>query len=142
MKKILCERIQNSHEEVTLQGVGVYFFLPRLTELFHGSQINLVAQAVAIGDQLYRFGGRKEIRFCDSISWVSQGTLVVKNSSANAGDTGDMGSIPSLEDPLEEDRATHPSIHAWRILWTEEPGGLQSMGSQRDGHDRSDLAST
>jgi len=39
------------------------------------------------------------------------------------------------EDPLEEDVATHPSILAWRILWTEEPGELQSMGSQRVGHD-------
>ena len=35
------------------------------------------------------------------------------------------------EDPLEEERATHFSILAWRIPWTEEPGGLQSMGSQR-----------
>ena len=34
------------------------------------------------------------------------------------------------EDPLEEGMATHSSILAWRILWTEEPGGLQSMGSQ------------
>ena len=34
------------------------------------------------------------------------------------------------EDPLEEGMATHPSILAWRILWTEEPGGLQSMGSK------------
>ena len=39
------------------------------------------------------------------------------------------------EDPLEEGIATHSSILAWRILWTEEPGGLQSMGSQRVGHD-------
>ena len=38
------------------------------------------------------------------------------------------------EDPLEEEMATHPRILAWRILWTEEPGGLQSMGSQRVGH--------
>ena len=44
------------------------------------------------------------------------------------------------EDPLEEDVATHPSILAWRILWTEEPGELQSMGSQRVGHDWSNLA--
>jgi len=45
--------------------------------------------------------------------------------------------IPSLgwEDPLEEGMATHSSILAWRILWTEEPGGLQSMGSQRLRHD-------
>ena len=35
--------------------------------------------------------------------------------------------------------ATHPSILAWRIPWTEEPGGLQSIGSQRVGHDQSDL---
>ena len=39
------------------------------------------------------------------------------------------------EDPLEEGRATHSSILAWRIPWTEEPGGLQSMGSQRVRHD-------
>ena len=38
------------------------------------------------------------------------------------------------EDPLEEARATHSSILAWRTPWTEEPGGLQSMGSQRVGH--------
>ena len=40
-----------------------------------------------------------------------------------------------LEDPLEEGMATHSSILAWKIPWTEEPGGLQSMGSQRAGHD-------
>ena len=39
------------------------------------------------------------------------------------------------EDPLEEEMATHSSILAWRIPWTEEPGGLQSMGLQRIGHD-------
>ena len=39
------------------------------------------------------------------------------------------------EDPLEKEMATHSSMLAWRILWTEEPGGLQSMGSQRAGHD-------
>ena len=38
------------------------------------------------------------------------------------------------EDPLEEEMATRSSILAWRIPWTEEPGGLQSMGSQRVGH--------
>ena len=39
------------------------------------------------------------------------------------------------EDPLEEGMATHSSILAWRDLWAEEPGGLQSMGSQRVRHD-------
>ena len=43
-----------------------------------------------------------------------------------------------LEDTLEKRMATHSSI-AWRILWTEEPGGLQSMGSQRGGHDVPDV---
>ena len=45
--------------------------------------------------------------------------------------------VPSLgeEDPLEEGMATHSSILAWRIPWTEEPGGLQSMMSQRVGPD-------
>ena len=39
------------------------------------------------------------------------------------------------EDPLEKKMATHSSVLAWRIPWTEEPGGLQSTGSQRVGHD-------
>ena len=45
--------------------------------------------------------------------------------------------VPSLhqEGPLEEEMATHSSVLAWRIPWTEEPGGLQSMGSQRVRHD-------
>ena len=39
------------------------------------------------------------------------------------------------EDPLEKEMATHSSILAWKISWTEEPGGLQSVGSRRVGHD-------
>ena len=39
------------------------------------------------------------------------------------------------EDPLVKGEATHPSVLAWRIPWTEEPGGLQSMGLPRVGHD-------
>ena len=39
------------------------------------------------------------------------------------------------DDPLKEEMATHSSIYAWKIPWIEEPGGLQSMGSQRVGHD-------
>ena len=41
----------------------------------------------------------------------------------------------SWEDPLEKEMATHSSIFAWKISWTEEPGGLQSMGLQRVGYD-------
>ena len=50
--------------------------------------------------------------------------LVVKNLPANTGDIRDPGLIPGLKDSLEEDMATHSSILAWRIPWTEEPGGL------------------
>ena len=52
-----------------------------------------------------------------------------------------MGLIPGLErslgwkDPMEEGMVTHSSILAWRIPWTEEPGGLPSIGLQRVGHD-------
>ena len=62
--------------------------------------------------------------------WVSQEMLVVKNPPVNAGDSRDTGSIPGSGSPLEEELATHSSIVAWEIPWTEEPGGLQSMGSQ------------
>ena len=61
---------------------------------------------------------------------ASQVTLVVKNLPANAGDVRDAGSVPGSGTSLEEGMATHSSILAWRILWTEEPGKLQSMGSQ------------
>ena len=49
-------------------------------------------------------------------------------------DIRDMGLILGWEDPLEEGMATHSGILAWTIPRTEEPGGLQSIGSQRAGH--------
>ena len=54
--------------------------------------------------------------------------ILVKNSPANAGDLRDSGSTPGPEDPLEEGTAAHSSVLAWRILWTEGPDRLQSMG--------------
>ena len=56
---------------------------------------------------------------------------MVKYLSANAEDTRDTGSIPGWRDPLEKEMATHSIILAWESPWTEEPGGLQSMGSQK-----------
>ena len=56
-----------------------------------------------------------------------------KESTSQAGDTGDPGLIPGFS-PLEEGMATHSGILAWRISWTEETGGLQSIGWQRVGH--------
>ena len=55
---------------------------------------------------------------------------------ANARDTRDTGSIPGLGRSLEKEMATHSSISCWKIPLTEEPGRLQSMESQRVGHDR------
>jgi hypothetical protein len=57
-------------------------------------------------------------------AWASQVMLVVKDQPANTGDIRDEGSIPGREDPLEEGMATHSSIPAWRIPWTEESGRL------------------
>ena len=54
---------------------------------------------------------------------------MIKNSPSSAGDLRDVGSL-GREDPLEEDMVTQSSILAWRIPWTEESRGLQSIGSQ------------
>ena len=73
---------------------------------------------------------------------------MVKNPPGDAGGAGDKGLLGLLgllgregdkgllgrEDPLEEEMTTHSSILAWRIPWTEGPGGLQSTGSQRIRH--------
>ena len=58
---------------------------------------------------------------------------VIKNLLAKAGNVVDMGLIPGQEDPLEEEMPTHSSILAWKIPWTEELGGLQSMGCEESG---------
>ena len=55
---------------------------------------------------------------------------MVKNPPANAGDMRDAIQSLGWEDPLEKGRATHSSFLAWEIPWTQEPGGLQSTGSQ------------
>ena len=57
---------------------------------------------------------------------------MVKNPPANAGDVRDLNSIPGLGRSLEEGMATHSSILAWRIPWTEEPGGLTKHIAQND----------
>ena len=59
---------------------------------------------------------------------------LVKNTPASAGDISGADSIPGSGRSLEEETATHSSILGWRIPWTEEPGGLQSMGLQRVRH--------
>ena len=60
---------------------------------------------------------------------------MVKNLPTNLGDIRDMGLIPGLGRAPGGGHATQSRILAWRIPYTEEPGGLQSMGSQRVVHD-------
>ena len=60
---------------------------------------------------------------------------MVKNPPANVRDISHMVQSLGQEDPLEEGMAIHSSILVWKIPWTKGPGGLQSIGSQRVGHD-------
>ena len=62
----------------------------------------------------------------------SPGGSAGKESACSA---GDLGAIAGWEDPLEEEKATHSSILAWKIPWTAKPGGLWCMGSQTVRHD-------
>ena len=59
---------------------------------------------------------------------------MVKGLPANAGDIRDAALIPESGRSPGGGYGNHSSVLAWRILWTEEPGGLQSTGSRRDGH--------
>ena len=63
--------------------------------------------------------------------WLSRGSVVKNLPTVQETQVQSLGQ----EDPLEEGVATYSSILAWRIPWTEEPGGLQSIGLQRVGHD-------
>ena len=67
-----------------------------------------------------------------SNKWASQVVLVAKNPLASTGDIRDMGS----EEPLKAGTTAHSRVLAWRIPWIEEPGGLQSIGSQRVRQDK------
>ena len=72
-----------------------------------------------------------------SMPWGFPGGFVIKNPSASARDAGDAGSSLEWmqEDLLGKEMTTHSSILVWEIPWSEETGGLQSMGSQRVGQD-------
>ena len=87
-----------------------------------------------------------EVVPCDLRDPVSQiglpWWLSGKEFACNTGAAGDMVWSLGQEDPLEEGMATHSTILAWRIPWTKEPGGPQSMGSQRVRHNWSDLTCT
>ena len=77
-------------------------------------------------------GVADKISVCAGSQVGFPGSSVSKESVCSA---GDLGLIPESERPLEKEMANHSSILAWKIPWTEEPSGLQSMGSQRVGHE-------
>ena len=68
------------------------------------------------------------------IKWSFPGGSDGKESACSAGDLGSTPGQPDQEDPLEKGMATHSSILAWRILWTEELSRIQFRGSQRVKH--------
>ena len=72
---------------------------------------------------------------CCLLYRASRVVLVVKNLPVSARDIRDAVGSMGQEDPLEEEMSTDSSIIAWRIPWKEEPGGLQSIASQRVRHD-------
>ena len=72
---------------------------------------------------------------------ASQEVILVKNPFANAGGIRDVGLIPGSGSSPGGGHATYSSILAWRISWTGEPDELELIGSQRGGHNKSDLAS-
>ena len=74
------------------------------------------------------------------VRWASQVALVVKNSPTDEGDVRTPSSIPASGSSPGGENGNWLQYLAWRIPWTEKPGGLQSTGSQRIGHDGSNLA--
>ena len=66
---------------------------------------------------------------------ICGGVLGGSDCEKSVSNAGEPGLIPGSGNPLQEGMATHSSTLAWRIPWTEEPGGLQSVESQRMGHD-------
>ena len=82
-------------------------------------------QALLVHSVTQRFGSDADL----TPRWLGG-----QESTCQKPETGDAGSIPGREDPLEEEMTTHSRILAWGIPWTEEPGRLQSTGLQRVGH--------
>ena len=87
-----------------------------------------------IGKQSLNHRATRDVQEVIKYLWLRQ-RLSSKESAYNARDTGDAVSIPESGRSLEEEMATHSSILAWRVPWTEEPGGLQFMR----GHKVSDM---
>ena len=116
-----------------------YHFKKGSISIFH-SIFSLTDSSVKFGFQtmmIYKWKALLCWLFTSLRLTASQVVLVVKNLPASTGDLRDMGQ----EDPWRRAwQPTHSSILAWRIPWTEKPGGLQSMGSQIVRHDLKQLS--
>ena len=93
-----------------------------------------------LSSELYNFYYTNSVKILLSayilnISYMPMGSPGRSDGKAPVCDAGDRVRSLGREDPLEKEMATHSSTLAWKISWTEEPGRLQSMGSQRVGHD-------
>ena len=99
----------------------------------HTKQQDALRTELLISRHSWLFGkniySEKEIMNCITVT-ILRGFPDGSDGKASACNVGDPGSIPGSGRSLEKEMATHSSIPAWRILWTEEPGGLQAMRSQ------------
>ena len=77
---------------------------------------------------------KQTIEIFEATVMLELGFPCSSNGKESACEAGDQGLILGWEVPLEKGMAIHSSVLAWRIPWTEEPGGLQSMGSQTVGY--------
>ena len=105
-----------------------YVYLTSTGYMIHGDIIGLMRNEM----RLCIFLCLNKISVLLSELVYTDGGLLSIESSCNSGDSG---SIPGSGDNLEKEMATHSGILAWRIPWTEEPDGLQSIGSQRVRYD-------
>ena len=132
----VCVNLFNIHPLISLIGINYYSSaVDACPDVLCTCTIPVYVDTMASKHQHLDFFAESFIWPPDKINGASLVVLVVKNLLANPGDIKDADSIPGQEDPLEEGMATHSSILAWRIPWTEEPGGLQNMWSQRVKHD-------
>ena len=90
---------------------------------YHLSKVHIYALIYCIG-----------VFLSDLLHYICQTSLVAQMVKAFANNAGDLGSILGWEDSLEKGTASHSSILAWKMPWTEEPGRPQSLGSQRVPH--------
>ena len=111
------------NNEVLMYSTGNYTQYPVISR----SERVCIVQCMCITELLYSRGWHNIVNQLYFSKGFPGGT-VVKNLSAKAGDARDPGLILSGEDPLKQEMATHCSILAWEIPWTEEPSRLQSMG--------------